>query len=119
MLQKLSKKITASFSYAWDGLKAESREYSFRLELAGLALLTVIMLCSPWPWWKTLLMAACYLLIPMAELVNSALENICDLVSPNFSPLVKAAKDKAAAAVLSAIIVNALTLAALLLCPSE
>ena len=51
--------------------------------------------------------------IPLAELFNSALEDICDLVSPDYHPLVTQAKDKGSAAVLLAIVANVLILLAL------
>lgn len=38
----------------------------------------------------------------MAELMNTAVETLVDLVSPQFNPLAKVAKDTAAAAVLAA-----------------
>ena len=41
------------------------------------------------------------------ELLNTAIENICNLVSPDFNPLVKKAKDAASAAVLLGIFANA------------
>ena len=41
-------------------------------------------------------------LVWMAELMNTAVEAVVDLVSPEFNPLAKVAKDTAAAAVLAA-----------------
>jgi len=52
----------------------------------------------------------------MAETFNSALEFLVDLVSPEFHPLAKKAKDAAAGAVLLAIILS-LCLAALIMLP--
>jgi diacylglycerol kinase (ATP) len=42
------------------------------------------------------------------ELLNIAVESLCNLVSPDFHPLVKTAKDAASAAVFLAISANAL-----------
>jgi len=96
------------------GLKAAFlKEEAFRLEVLGLGLLGVALATSPWPLWKKLTLLAVYLLIPLAELFNSALEDICDLVSPDYHPLVAQAKDKGSAAVLLAIVVNVLILLAL------
>ena len=50
--------------------------------------------------WGLLLVFFC--LIPALELVNTALEAVVDLVSPNYHPLAKVAKDCAAGAVLVA-----------------
>ncbi|MCF8010454.1 MAG: diacylglycerol kinase family protein [Clostridiales bacterium] len=43
-------------------------------------------------------------LVLITELVNTAVENLADIVSPRYHPLVKAAKDTAAGAVLLAAI---------------
>lgn len=50
--------------------------------------------------WGLVLVFFC--LIPALELVNTALEAVVDLVSPNYHPLAKVAKDCAAGAVLVA-----------------
>ncbi|MDR1536272.1 MAG: diacylglycerol kinase [Planctomycetota bacterium] len=105
-----------SFVYSWRGLKAVFRgEESFRLEtLAFLAMLAALA-ASPWPAWKRLFLIGSFLLIPLAEIVNSAIEDICDGITREPSPWVKNAKDKGALAVLAAIIANAFILFALLL----
>lgn len=45
------------------------------------------------------LVALSIVVVLAGEALNSAIENLCDLVSPDFHPLVKKAKDLAAAAV--------------------
>lgn len=45
-------------------------------------------------------------LVLVVECVNTALETLCDLVSPGYHPLVKRAKDVSAAAVLVAAIAS-------------
>ena len=52
----------------------------------------------------------------VVESFNTALETLCDLVSPEFHPLVKRIKDVSAAAVLIAALA-AVAIAALLLLP--
>jgi diacylglycerol kinase (ATP) len=52
----------------------------------------------------------------VTECVNTALETLCDLVSPNFHPLVKRAKDVSAAAVLVSALAS-VVIAALLFGP--
>lgn len=116
LLRKTPARLRASLGYCRDGLVAVFRkEESFRLETLGLAILLPALLLSSWPAWKITAMLACYLLIPLAELFNSAIEDVCDLITREHSPEVKAAKDKGALAVLFAIVVNALALATLLL----
>ena len=51
----------------------------------------------------------------LAELLNSAIENICDIIHPQESKLVKAAKDKGSMAVLIALIANLFLLLALII----
>jgi diacylglycerol kinase len=48
-------------------------------------------------------------LVWITELVNTAIEKLCDLVSPGFNPKVKFIKDVAAAAVLVSAIVAVVT----------
>jgi Diacylglycerol kinase len=115
-IKNIPGRVVRAFGYSWDGLKgAFIKEESFRLELMGLLILLAILLVAPWPAWKKAALLAAYCLIPLTELVNSALEDICDLVSPEIHPLVKAAKDKGSAAVLLALIFSGLALVALLL----
>lgn len=114
-LKNIPKRVVRAFGYSWDGLKsAFNKEESFRLEIMGLVILILVMLAVPWPGWKKTALLAAYFLIPLAELLNSALEDLCDLVSPQRHPLIKAAKDKGSAAVLLAMIFNGLVLTALI-----
>ncbi len=55
-------------------------------------------------------------LVLVAECLNTVLETVCDLVSPDFHPLVKRAKDVSAAAVLLAAI-GAIVIAVLVFGP--
>jgi diacylglycerol kinase (ATP) len=104
--------------YSLAGLvSAYRKEDSVKLEILSLILLIVILAFVPWPLWKKAAMTAAFLLIPLAELVNSAIEDVCDLVSPGFDPKVKDAKDKGSAAVLITIVLNVAVLAALCLFP--
>ncbi len=96
-----------AFRYAFMGLAyAWRREPNFRLEaLIGLAALLLAL-------WLGVSLAPVLLAIGLVlglELVNTAIEALVDLASPEFHPLAKTAKDAAAAAVLLA------SLAALLL----
>ena len=115
LLKRAPARFRKSFGYSWDGLKDTFiKEESFRLETIAFAVLALILIVSPWPWWKVLVMLASYLLIPLVELLNSAIEDVCDLITRENRPEIKAAKDKGAMAVLMAIILNAFVLVALL-----
>ena len=116
LLKNLPRRVVRALCFSGRGLKgAFVKEEAFRLEVLGLGLLAAILAAAAWPLWKKAALLAVYLLIPLAELFNSALEDICDLVSPDHHPLVAQAKDKGSAAVLVAIWVNLLTLLALCL----
>lgn len=57
---------------------------------------------------EVLLLCLAVTLVVLAEVLNSAVETIVDLVSPDYHPLAKAAKDVGGAAVLVAIVVGVL-----------
>lgn len=116
LLLKAPARFIKSFGYAWNGLKTTFvKEESFRLEVIALAALVIAMIFCPWPLWKKFALIGAYLLVPFAELINSAIEDVCDLVSPGPNDLVKTAKDKGAMAVLAAIVFAAVVLVALIL----
>lgn len=77
------------------------RERSFRTQvlLAGVALVTLVLL-RPAPVWWALVAVTCALVLAL-ELVNSALEALIDLLHPAIHPEIKAIKDMLAGAVLA------------------
>jgi len=90
--------LRASFAYAWAGIRLAWRDQrNFRLEVyIGAVALGMAL-------WLQVDLVPVLLLIALVlglELLNTALEAVVDLVSPNFHPLAKAAKDVAAAGVL-------------------
>ncbi len=98
------KRIVRAFVFAWQGLlHAWRSQPNFRVEvfIGLLALLACWWLAVDWL--PVLLLTA---LVLGLELVNTAVEALCDLVSPEPNPHVKAAKDAAAAAVLLAAAVS-------------
>jgi Diacylglycerol kinase len=116
LLRKAPARFAASFGYCRDAVLAMFRkEESFRLEMIALVLLVAVMLVCGWPWWKRVALVGCYLLVPLTEVLNSAVEDVCDLITRERNELVKNAKDKGALAVLLAIVFNCFTLATLLL----
>lgn len=89
-----------SVGYAWEGLRfAWSNQRNFRIELYLAAIVLALAV-----WLKVGLVQVLILIILILglELANTALEALVDLVSPEFHPLAKAAKDMAAGAVLIA-----------------
>lgn len=114
LLLRAPKRFLNSFLYVWSGLKSIWREDSFKLEVLAFFVLSIVLALSPWPTWKILIMIATYLLIPLVELLNTAIEDVCNHITTDYSVNIKNAKDKGAAAVLFAIIINALVLLALI-----
>ena len=106
-----------AFSYAMQGIitVVVSQPNMRIIAVAGVAaLLMGLILNLDYLEWSFLLLAIFF--IWMAETFNSALEFLVDLVSPEFHPLAKKAKDAAAGAVLVAIVLS-LCLAGLILLP--
>jgi diacylglycerol kinase len=98
-----SRRIARSFGYAVEGLAAIARtQPNFLVHLVAaavaLALGVALQLSPP----ELALIVVSIALVLVMEAFNTALEGLCDVVSPAYHPLVKRAKDVAAAAVLLA-----------------
>ncbi len=91
--------------YVGAGLAAAARhEAAFRLELAAAVVLAPAAFALGSTGVERALLVGSLCLVLMAELVNSALEAALDRVSLEAHPLVKRAKDMAAAAVFLALV---------------
>lgn len=95
--------------YALDGLfHAIRTESSFRLELlAALFIVPAVFLLDFELWQKTALLCTAFLVL-IVELLNSAIENVVDLVTKEIHPLAKNAKDIGATAVMFSITLHLL-----------
>ncbi len=95
------RKRAKSFGYAFEGIRTLLRdEHNSRIHLAAMIVaiaLGFLLDISATEW---CIVALCCGGVLMAEAMNSAVEAIADLVSPEFHPLVKKAKDVGAAGVL-------------------
>ncbi len=99
--------IFANASYALSGLRhAFKTETSFKLELLFAPFLIGAALVLPFRFWEQTLLLLTFVLIMIAELLNSAVENAVDLCTQQRHPLAKAAKDVGAAAVLFAVLLH-------------
>jgi len=99
----MAKQKRNPFINALQGIAASYRsERNLRIH-AAMALLAVVLGLwlhisrAEWCW-----VALCIALVVVAELINTAIEAVVDLVSPHEHPLAKKAKDTAAGAVLVA-----------------
>jgi len=73
---------------------------NLRIHLAFVVAITVLALYLQVSLTQWAILALTYSLVMAAELLNSALEALTDLVSPKYHPLARQAKDLAAGAVL-------------------
>lgn len=93
-------RILAAFSYSLAGLRsAFSNDTAFRQEgcLVAVGLLALIFIPLSAEWKGLLFFATPSILV--VELINSAIETVVDLVSPDYHLLAKRAKDLGSAAV--------------------
>jgi len=112
MIQETSNKktgiarILAAFHYSVCGLLAAFKEEAaFRQELfLYIVFLPLLFLLPVSHFFKALLLFA-HTGVLIVELLNSAIEAIVDLASPDYHPLAKQAKDMGSAAVLLSILV--------------
>jgi len=96
-------------SYALDGLvHAIKNETSFKLELFVALIIFPAIYFLPFELIYKLVLVISYFMIMIAELLNSAVENVVDLVTKEIHPLAKAAKDIGATAVLFTVILHIL-----------
>ena len=103
------KRLANSFKYAWQGIKqAYKGEQNLRIH-TFIAILVIVfgffLRISYAEWLLCLLLIG---LVLMAEFINTAIEYVVDLASPNVHPLAKAAKDTASAGVLMMAIISAI-----------
>ena len=92
-----------SFSYAFNGLKILLREEHnswIHIAAAICAVVAGFILKISFVEWIAIII--CIVLVFALELINSAIENIADVVSPQKNEMIKKAKDLSAAAVLFA-----------------
>ncbi|MEO1927156.1 MAG: diacylglycerol kinase [Nautiliaceae bacterium] len=95
-----------NFKYAREGFKSVFlNESSFKLQVLFFVIFSIVALFLPYPIWAKVFIIASMLVPVVVELLNSAIEGVVDLVSPNFHELAKYAKDAAAAAVMVSIVI--------------
>ncbi len=98
-------RIWAAFFYSLNGLRfAISNEAAFRQEACIVVIVSVALLFLPLSLvWKGLLFLATTVVL-VVELLNSAIESVVDIASPEYHVLAKRAKDLGSAAVLVSIV---------------
>lgn len=101
------KHLIRSCGYSAAGFKAACGEAAFRQELAFGVILVPLAWLAPISATQAIGLNICWLILLLTELLNTAIEAVVDMTSPNFHPLAKKAKDIASAAVTCAILINA------------
>lgn len=95
------KKRAKSFIYAFDGIVALLRdEHNSRIHVFAMAIVIILGFLIGLTSMEWCIVALCCGGVLMAEAMNSAVEAIADLVSKEYNPLIKKAKDVGAAGVL-------------------
>lgn len=97
------KKFSRSFIYAWQGIQyCFKTQLNFRIHL-GILLLVIItgglfnITTTEW-----LIILLCAMIVLILEMVNTALEYLCDIITTDYHPAIKIIKDVSAGAVLIA-----------------
>lgn len=93
--------------YALDGLAhALKTESSFRLELFCAIFIISLIIYIDTSITNKLILTVTGILVLIVELINSAIENVVDLVTKDIKPLAKSAKDIGSTAVMFSIILH-------------
>ena len=93
--------LQASFKYAFAGLSYCFRtQRNFRIHIAFAIAATLLGLFLGLTWVEWAVLVATFVLVLSAEMVNTMIEALVDLVTLEYHPLAKIAKDVAAGVVL-------------------
>lgn len=98
--------IFAAARYSLGGVKRLWGEAAFRHETLAFVLLTVVFLFSGAPLWGYVGAVLLYLLTASVEALNTAIEEITDHASPEYSTMAKHAKDLGSFAVFCLLLGN-------------
>lgn len=110
------KRIIAAFGYSFDGIAATFKsESAFRQDILIYIVGIIALLLIPVGVTGKLLMFMSLSLIPLMELINTALETIVDRIGSEYNPLSKKAKDIGSALVLIAFIITIIVWGTLIL----
>lgn len=104
MKQFLKNRLLAfkpAFSGLYHGLKKEA---AIKVHVTACAIIVLVILVGNFSMLKNLLMLIACAVVLATELLNTAIEKLCDLYSTSFHPSIKVIKDLSAAAVLVTVI---------------
>ena len=94
------RKFFRSFRYAMEGILTAVNEQNFRFHLMSAIIVIIAGILTGLTTVEWSIIVLVIFLVIGAELINTAIERVVDLASPEFHPIAKQAKDIAAGAVL-------------------
>lgn len=94
------RKLLRSFGFAFNGIKLSLKEQNMRIHFTCAIVVITAGLLTKISLYEWLALTLIIALVIGMEMVNTAIEHVVDLVSPDYHPLAKIAKDVAAGAVL-------------------
>jgi diacylglycerol kinase (ATP) len=101
------KRIVKAVTYSSQGFKAAWRhEAAFRTEVVLAFVALVLAIMTPFSGFERLVLIASWGFVLVVELINSAIEAVVDLASPQMHELAGRAKDIASAAVMLSILMT-------------
>ena len=95
-----ARKFFRSFGYAVAGIVTASKEQNLRFHLLSAIIVIIAGILTGLSLTEWMVLTIIMALVIGAELINTAIERVVDLSSPEIHPLAKDAKDIAAGAVL-------------------
>lgn len=99
------KRIVNASRYSVAGIKsAFTTEAAFRQELLLFALLLIPLILIPFDITTKMILLFSHFLVLIIELINSSIEAVVDVASPNYHKFAKIAKDTGSAAVMLSLI---------------
>ncbi len=102
---KVKYHLLKNTGYALSGFKSLLlEERSFLIEFFIIIPLVVWVFYLPFNYFLKVLLVSVLILVLLTEALNSAIENVVDLISPDYHPLAKKAKDCGSAAVFFSIL---------------
>jgi diacylglycerol kinase (ATP) len=96
-----AKSLWASFGYAWMGLRYAFRsQRNFRIHIGAAILATIAGIVLRLSLVEWAILTVLFVMVLAAEMVNTMVEALVDMVTQEYHPLAKVAKDVAAGIVL-------------------
>ena len=94
-------RLINSFKYAGHGLRhCITKEKNFQLHCVAAAIAVIIAFVLNISGIEWMIILICITLVIALEMINTAIEHCCNMVQPDYHPMVKIIKDVSAAAVL-------------------